>query len=178
MNDIVDTSARPKFSSSLEEDGEGGSDGYRERAAARRRKQRSNLNSRLLDEINEIESSLPMREADRAPDVVAPVLGYKEDLESVNPFFALFGAGFTCGASYGMWTLTNWLADTFANNPLSDDTFYVVQRIAIVVRTCVVGGAALGAGIFGLTGCGLALLAIRVCVGLLSGELDGNNAKA
>jgi len=174
LNDIVDTEARPRFSGlggGDEVDEETMSDGFRQRAVSERRKKRSSVNSRLLSEISDIEQSLPMRESDRAPDVVAPFGGYKEDLEQVNPFFALFGAAFTLGGSYGMWQLTNWLAEQFTAHPLGDDTFYVVQRIALVVRTCVVASAALGTGLFGLTGFGLGLMSLRVVAGLLTGEL-------
>jgi hypothetical protein len=37
-------------------------------------------------------------------------------------------------------------------HPLANDTFYVIVRVATVVRTMVVGGAALGSGIFFMTG--------------------------
>lgn len=173
LNDLQDTSARPKFKSYENEDGSGGEDGdYKTRAAAKRRARRSNINERLLNEIAEIEQARPTRESDLPEDVVAPLLGYKEDLDGVNPFFALFGSALVGSASYGMWALTQWLATAFAEHPLSADTFYVVQRIATIVRTCVVGGAALGAGIFGLTGFGLFLMATRVGVGVATGELD------
>ena len=127
---------------------------------------------RLLNEIAEIEQSRPKRESDLPEDVVAPILGYKEDLDGVNPFFAVFGSLCVWAAAFGMWSLTQWLAYTFATNPLGEDTFYVIQRIATIVRTCVVGGAALGAGIFGLTGLGLFLMGARVGVGVATGELD------
>ena len=59
-------------------------------------------------------------------------------------------------------------------HPLPEDTFYVIVRVATVVRTAVVGGTALGSGIFFMTGVGLLLLSGRVAVGVASGELDMN----
>ena len=37
-------------------------------------------------------------------------------------------------------------------HPLAEDTFYVIVRVTTVIRTMVVGGAALGSGIFFMTG--------------------------
>ena len=182
LDDLLETSARPKFKGLGDDDGgsggagggdgDGGKSDYKSRAAARRRARRTNVNERLLNEIAEIEQSRPKRESDLPEDVVAPILGYKEDLDGVNPFFAVFGSLCVWAAAFGMWSLTQWLAYTFATNPLGEDTFYVIQRIATIVRTCVVGGAALGAGIFGLTGLGLFLMGARVGVGVATGELD------
>ena len=179
LDDMLDTSVRPKFKGlgddATDDAGAGEPEDksdYKSRAAARRRARRTNVNARLLNEIAEIEQARPMRESDLPEDVVAPILGYKEDLDGVNPFFALFGAACVWAASFGMWSLTQYLAVFFGTHPLAEDTFYAIQRIALIVRTMVVAGAALGAGIFGLTGLGLFLMGGRVAVGVATGELD------
>lgn len=180
LSDMVDAGARPGFAiRDVEDAGLGPTSSSRvDRAAARRRRQKAGLNDRLLAEINEIESGLyqqgKVREVDIPVQEVAPLLGYTEDLQGVNPLLVFGGAGFVLASAGGMWALTTWLASQFALHPLPEDTFYVIVRVATVVRTAVVGGTALGSGIFFMTGVGLLLLSGRVAVGVASGELDMN----
>jgi hypothetical protein len=47
------------------------------------------------------------------------------------------------------------LSDLTQLHPLAEATFYVIVRVTTVIRTMVVGGAALGSGIFFMTGVSL-----------------------
>ena len=136
------------------------------------RRKRNNLNDRLLTEISEIEAEMPLRESDVPQMERAPIGGYTNDLLDVNPFYAFSGSALAAGAAVGMWLLTGFLAQKFADSaPMADD-FYVVQRIATVVRTCVVGASALASGVSGVTSVGLLLLSIRCAFGILTGEFE------
>lgn len=93
------------------------------------------------------------------------------DLRTVNPGGAVVGAAGAAAMFWALWTATTWLASWYGAHPVSadGDGGYVVARISVVVRTAVVGLVALAAGMSGVTGVGLALLAGRVTYGKATG---------
>eukprot|EP00614_Pseudopedinella_elastica_P011930 CAMPEP_0172596480 /NCGR_PEP_ID=MMETSP1068-20121228/16291_1 /TAXON_ID=35684 /ORGANISM="Pseudopedinella elastica, Strain CCMP716" /LENGTH=232 /DNA_ID=CAMNT_0013395529 /DNA_START=44 /DNA_END=742 /DNA_ORIENTATION=- len=171
FKDAKDELSGPKFRTTLDEDDAGPT------ATAGRsvRRRRARMNDRLAAEIAELEQALPIRESEVPEQKVAPIMGYKEDLVQINPIFALLGSGFLGAVAYGSWEGTQWLANFFGTHPLDEDTFYVVQRIATVVRTVVVASVALFAGIAGMTGMGLFALGLRVTAGTLTGEFKADS---
>ena len=94
-----------------------------------------------------------------------------EDLNGINPVTTILFSAFPVVASYGLTTLSSYLAGNFAVQYLNSD-LYPVQRVAIVVRNLVVGLVTLGAGFCGIIGVGLLALGITVAVGVAKGELD------
>ncbi|KAK1862233.1 hypothetical protein I4F81_004807 [Pyropia yezoensis] len=93
------------------------------------------------------------------------------DLRTVNPGGAAVGAAGAAAMFWALWTATTWLAGWYGAHPVTSDGDggYVVARISVVVRTAVVGLVALAAGMSGVTGAGLALLAGRVTFGKVTG---------
>lgn len=93
------------------------------------------------------------------------------DLRTVNPGGAVVGAAGAAAMFWVLWTATTWLAGWYGAHPVTadGDGGYVVARISVVVRTAVVGLVALAAGMSGVTGAGLALLAGRVAYGKVTG---------
>ncbi|MEM1366572.1 MAG: DUF3082 domain-containing protein [Cyanobacteria bacterium P01_H01_bin.15] len=62
------------------------------------------------------------------------------------------------------YQLLTAIATSFANHPITDAS-YVVRNLTTVVRTLVLGLAAMGTGVFGLVGLGLFAYAIQVLLG-------------
>jgi hypothetical protein len=93
------------------------------------------------------------------------------DLNGVNPIIALTGSVVALGGAYGLWMITNVLAEYFALNPVSSD-IYFIQRVSSVFRNVVMGFFSLASGFFGVTGLGIFLLGVRVSYGVITGELD------
>ena len=96
-----------------------------------------------------------------------------EDLNGINPVTTILFSAFPALASYGLATLSSFLAGHFAVDYLSSE-LYPVQRLAIVARNLVVGLVTLGAGFCGIIGLGLFALGVTVAVGVAKGELDPN----
>lgn len=93
------------------------------------------------------------------------------DLNGVNPVVAITGSLFALAAAWGLWTLTQFLADYFAMHPI-DESIYFVARLSSVFRNVIVGLVSLASGFFGVTGMGILALGIRVAYGVATGELD------
>ena len=74
--------------------------------------------------------------------------------------------------AFGLWTLTQFLAEVFATHPVSADAPYAFARLASVFRNLVMGLSSLASGFFGVTGLGVFLLGVRVAIGVSKGELD------
>ncbi len=63
----------------------------------------------------------------------------------------------------GLYELTYAIADTFAHKPITT-TNTIALNIGVAVRTLVIGIAALGMGVFGITALGLLALAIQLAL--------------
>lgn len=94
-----------------------------------------------------------------------------KNLNGVNPLVAFAGAVFALAMAAGMWALTGFLAAFFADHPASTEVYFVM-RATQVFRNVVMGLVSLASGFFGVTGIGILLLAGRVALGVMNGELD------
>eukprot|EP00752_Nemacystus_decipiens_P003975 g3640.t2 len=96
----------------------------------------------------------------------------EEDLNGVNPFYAILGAGGAAAMSFGSWKATLWFADAYYSKPVEESDILAVARMTSFIKQAVVGLFALGAGIFGVTALGMGIMAGIVAVGVAKGELD------
>jgi hypothetical protein len=87
----------------------------------------------------------------------------QDDTNNVTPLRCLTGALVSAPMAIALYFLTQSIATTFAAKPIVSDSTYVL-RIAIAVRTLVVGASALATGIFGLVTFGLIALAIQLSI--------------
>jgi hypothetical protein len=97
------------------------------------------------------------------------------DLNGINPFFILVGATFPALLSVLCWQFTVYAGEHFAVD-LTRNDLYFVRRAAGIARQVVVGGSALGTGIFGVNALGLVLLSGRIAFGIVTRELDPSKA--
>jgi hypothetical protein len=65
--------------------------------------------------------------------------------------------------TFGMYSLTQAIAQSFAAHPLHT-TNLTVQRLSSAVRTLVIGLTTMGTGVFGLAALGLLALAIQLLI--------------
>lgn len=121
----------------------------------------SPANAALLAEIR----ALQPKPVEPAP-ARAPV-----DLNGIKPEYLLLGAASYGTVSFLAWNFVTSSAVYFDANPM-DDAFYVVARLSAVVRVVVVAMGALGAGVTAIAAAGQLVLAGRVALGVVSGELD------
>lgn len=96
------------------------------------------------------------------------------DISNANPLSAFAGAAGAACISIVAWKLLNATVQFSVSHPV-DDQIYVVQRLAVVVRTTLVCLFALGSGISGVTALGLALLGVRTSYGIVTGEFSKND---
>jgi Protein of unknown function (DUF3082) len=125
----------------------------------------TNRNNRLMKAASFFKSSKTDEERKAA-------IAEAQDLNGVNPVVTLFGSFFALVCAAGLWYLTQSFATYFAMHPSDPSDAYFVVRVSAVSRNIVMGLAALASGFFGVTGCGILLLAIRVGWGVVTGELD------
>ena len=83
--------------------------------------------------------------------------------KKVTPWRCLVGAMISGPMAIALYFLTSSIAQTFAAKPIYS-TNPVVLKIAVAVRTLVVGITALGTFVFGLVAVGLVLLAIQLSI--------------
>ena len=96
--------------------GSGGGGGpARPTGGYRREKKKTSVNERLINEIAELEAELPRRASEVPEDKAAPILGYKKDLDGINPAFAGLGSLMTAAFSYATWQLTVFCVDAFGS---------------------------------------------------------------
>ncbi|CAM9908518.1 unnamed protein product [Laminaria digitata] len=96
----------------------------------------------------------------------------EEDLNGVNPLYAILGAGGAAAMSFGSWKATLWFAQAYYSKPAQDSDILAVARMTSFIKQAVVGLFALGSGIFGVTALGMGIMAGIVAVGVAKGELD------
>jgi hypothetical protein len=83
------------------------------------------------------------------------------DLASANPLRAITGGLISGGFAIALYSLTASIATTFANKPITSDNQTAIS-ISAAVRTLVVGGCALGTGIFAIASLGLLALSVQI----------------
>ncbi|MDX2231030.1 MAG: DUF3082 domain-containing protein [Leptolyngbyaceae cyanobacterium bins.349] len=79
----------------------------------------------------------------------------------LTPQRCLFGSVIAGVLAYGMYRMTQAIAQSFALHKVTSDNL-IVQRISAAVRTLVVGMTTLGMGVFGLAAIGLMALAVQI----------------
>lgn len=94
------------------------------------------------------------------------------DLNGVNPTVTILASFFAFGMAYGLWSLTQFLAELFLTHPMSPDAPYAFTRIASVFRNAIMGLTSLASGFSLVSGLGVFLLGVRVAYGVFTGELD------
>ncbi|CAM9662347.1 unnamed protein product [Ectocarpus fasciculatus] len=143
-----------------EEEEEGGADGETKAKL-------QTVNARLLAQIEEQGKGIviPTEESKK-------IKRKEEDLNGVNPFYAILGAGGAAAMSFGSWKATLWLAQAYYSKPAEESDILAVARMTSFIKQAVVGLFALGAGIFGVTAVGMGVMAGIVAVGVAKGELD------
>ncbi|MGJ3246269.1 MAG: DUF3082 domain-containing protein [Elainellaceae cyanobacterium] len=82
---------------------------------------------------------------------------------SPTPLRCFVGALISCPFTIALYLLTVSIAQTFANKPIPSGNELAI-KIAVLVRTLVMGISALGMGIFGITTLGLIALGIQLLV--------------
>ena len=87
------------------------------------------------------------------------------DSNSTSPSLlrCLTGAIIAGIMSFGLYSLTSSIAQSFAAKPILSDNITVVN-ITVAVRTLVVGVSTLATGIFGLIAVGLVALGIQITI--------------
>lgn len=123
-------------------------------------------NDRILEQVRNTMERLGVSEVQTDE---SPVASNHIDISNTNPLSAFAGAGGAAFISFVAWQLLNATVAFAVSHPL-DDQVYVVQRLAAVVRTTLVCLFALGSGISGVTGLGLALLGLRTSYGHITKE--------
>lgn len=96
----------------------------------------------------------------------------KDNKTAPTPVRCLSGASISGVLAVGLYFLTSAIATAFAHTPVSTKNMFAI-KIAIAVRTLVIGVSALGTGIFSLVTLGLIALAIQ----LTMKNLNSANAK-
>ncbi|CAN0350625.1 unnamed protein product [Ascophyllum nodosum] len=96
----------------------------------------------------------------------------EEDLNGVNPFYAMLGAVVAGVMSFGSWKATVWLAGVYYSNPAPESDILAVARLTAFLKQAVVGMFALGTGVFGVNALGMGIMSGIVLVGVAKGELD------
>eukprot|EP00553_Chaetoceros_curvisetus_P012364 CAMPEP_0204635196 /NCGR_PEP_ID=MMETSP0717-20131115/31032_1 /ASSEMBLY_ACC=CAM_ASM_000666 /TAXON_ID=230516 /ORGANISM="Chaetoceros curvisetus" /LENGTH=227 /DNA_ID=CAMNT_0051653877 /DNA_START=212 /DNA_END=895 /DNA_ORIENTATION=+ len=94
------------------------------------------------------------------------------DLNGVNPTVTILASFFAFGMAFGLWTLTQFLAELFLTHPMSPDAPYAFTRVASVFRNAIMGLTSLASGFSLVSGLGVFLLGVRVAYGVFTGELD------
>ncbi len=121
-------------------------------------------NEALLAEIRALQPKKPAPPPERQP----------VDLNGISPWLLILGA-----SSYGVvsvlaYQFTMGATDMFNNQPISDDTFYVVARLSTVARYVVIAMGALGTAVTAMAATGQLALCVQVSLGIARGELDPN----
>lgn len=93
-----------------------------------------------------------------------------QEMAGINPLSPLAGAAGAALMSTAAWQMLLATVNFAVMHPM-DDRIYIVQRVAVVIRTTLVCLFALGSGISGLTSVGLVLVGLRLAYAHLSGEL-------
>lgn len=83
--------------------------------------------------------------------------------QQTTPLQCVIGALIAGAIAFGAYFLTQSIAQSFADNPFHTDNMLAL-RIAIAVRTLVVGIVALATGVFGIAGLGLLALGLQLTV--------------
>lgn len=123
-------------------------------------------NTRLLLQVRDTMERLGVNSDQPTP---LPLTRETPDFSKINPLSAFAGSAGAALISVIVWRLLNATARFAATHPL-DEQIYIVQRLAVVVRTCLVCLFALGSGISGVTSLGLLLLAFRTSYAVIAPE--------
>jgi hypothetical protein len=89
--------------------------------------------------------------------------------QQTTPLQCLVGAIIAGAIAVGAYFLTQSIAQSFAGNPFQSDNMLAL-RIAIAVRTLVVGIVALATGVFGIAGLGLLALGVQLTIQQVRGQ--------
>lgn len=126
--------------------------------------------SKLGDRLKQFSSF----QSSKTPEERQAAIEEAQNLNGVNPLVTMVGGIFALACAAALWYLTNTLATYFALRPVDElgGEVYFVTRVTLVFRNIVMGFFALASGFFGVTGLGIVLLALRVTLGIATGELD------
>ena len=111
-----------------------------------------------------------MADSNSTPDV--PENAKQSDSREPGVLQCLMGSVTAGAIATALYFLTHSIAQTFANKPIHS-TKVIVLKLAIAVRTLVVGVSTLGTFVFGLAALGLFALAIQI---LLKGTQKSANS--
>lgn len=126
-------------------------------------------NDRVLGQVRDTMDRLGVSAT--PPDTSPTITRDYIDISKANPLSAFVGAAGAAFISFVAWQFLNGTIEFSLSHPVNDQ-IYVVQRVAGVVRTTLVCIFALGSGISGVTGLGLALLGFRTSYGVITGEFS------
>lgn len=129
-------------------------------------------NTRLLRQVRGTMERLGV-DPNRSTDV-SPLPREPTDFSKINPLSAFAGSAGAAVISAIAWRLLNDMVLFVAHHSL-DDQIYIIQRVAVVVRTTLVCLLALGSGISGVTSLGLLLLALRTSYAVVTREYATKN---
>ncbi|NJL86431.1 MAG: DUF3082 domain-containing protein [Leptolyngbyaceae cyanobacterium SM1_1_3] len=93
----------------------------------------------------------------------------EQAIAKVNPLRCFVGSGVATGLSFLIYRLFVAIALTFANKPITSTNVTAIN-IGAAVRTLVMGGVTLGAGVFGVAALGLFALGVQLTVQRLRGQ--------
>ena len=121
-------------------------------------------NEALLAEIRALQPKRPEPPPEKKPT----------DLNGISPWLLILGASSYGAVSVLAYHFTMGATDMFNNQPISDDTFYVVARFSTVARYVVIAMGALGSTVCAIAAAGQLALCVQVSIGIARGELDPN----
>lgn len=129
-------------------------------------------NDRVMQQVRQTMQQLGISDDDVAEGREAAVKKPKtiEEMAGINPLSPLAGAAGAAVMSAAAWQMLLATVNFAAMHPM-DDRIYIVQRVAVVIRTTLVCLFALGSGISGVTSVGLFLVGLRLAYAHQSGEL-------
>jgi hypothetical protein len=112
---------------------------------------------------------------DREPLNNTKISSEESSEKPVTLLRCLFGSVLSGAIAFGLYSLMNSIVQTYATKPVASAN-PIALRIAVAVRTLVIGVSALGTGVFSLVAVGLLLLGIQTAItnfkqGTNSGEI-------
>lgn len=89
--------------------------------------------------------------------------------QQTTPLQCVLGALISGAIAVGAYFLTQSIAQSFGDSPFQSENMLAV-RIAIAVRTLVVGIVALATGVFGISALGLLALGLQLAIRQVRGQ--------
>ncbi|CAM9949079.1 unnamed protein product [Scytosiphon promiscuus] len=114
---------RVRFAAGLDEEGGEETEGEKKKAKLQ------TVNARLLAQIEEQGKGIVI-ETEESKKIKRK----EEDLNGVNPFYAILGAGGAAAMSFGSWKATLWLADVYYSKPVEESDILAVARLTSFIK--------------------------------------------